>query len=248
MKEIYNLNAQQREEELQKILTKYMASQSENTRKTKWKNEEFVRNVIKKHIKYLTIERNKGIEDEKAIINEGDAYRYLNLYNTKSRPNIEKLTTVLNFLDEANHIGKENANKILKGFGKIVQSDLEKLALKIRIVNAFDYMERMIENPSKFTISPEYLYARLAYYQDKNGNISNIPASKVLSDKDEYSEFDKKKINPKRKEQLISLYSLSTFENISKVTSSTTSKTNTREPDETRKINEEEIKGIGEEK
>jgi len=73
-------------------------------------------------------------------------------------------------------------------------------------------MERMIENPSKFTLSPEYLYARLAYYQDMEGDITSIPASEVLGDKDKYEDGNRKQITQQRKAELLRLYSLPNFD------------------------------------
>lgn len=209
---IYNLKDEERIQLMENLVNKYTSSKSENSRKTKWKDKEFVEKVIKQHIKYLTVTRNEGITTKESLITEKDAFRYMDLYDTKKRPNFERLQELLNELDREKTIGKENANKILKGFGKIVENKKEKVLLQIKIINKFDYMDRMIEVPKKFILSPEYLYARLAYYQEKNGNISNIPASEVLGDKDKYEDGNRKQITQQRKAELISLYSLPDFD------------------------------------
>lgn len=209
---VYNLSDEERIRFKEYLIDKYTSSKSQNPRKTKWKDEEFVENVIKQHIKYLTVTRNDGITQKESLITEKDAFRYMDLYDTRKRPNFQTLQEILNLLDNVETIGRESANKILKNFGKIVENGKEKLLLQIKIINKFNYMDRMIENPSKFILSPEYLYARLAYYQDMNGDIRNIPASEVLGDKDKYTEGNKKQITGIRKLELLREYSLSDFD------------------------------------
>lgn len=216
MKEIvYNLSEEERENLIEGIIDKYTATSSEVSRNTKWKDRNFVRDIIKRHIKYLTINRNKGIKDETCIITEIDALKYLNLFNNRKRPNLNRLMQIAQILDEEESIGRENANTIIKEFGNISETDREKLLLKIKIIKKFNYMPNMIENPRKFSLSPEYLYARLCYYRRIHGDISELPASRVLSDKDEYTEGNKKKITDERKNQLLSTYKLEQMEDCS---------------------------------
>lgn len=210
---VYNLSEEERDRMIDAIIDKYTAPLSETPRKTKWKDRDFVRDVIKRHIKYLTVDRNKGIKDKSSIITEIDAIKYLNLFNNRKRPNLDRLMEVCQLLDEEQSIGNENTNTIIKEFGNISETDKEKLLLKIAIINKFNYMPMMIENPRKFSLSPEYLYARLSYYSKINGNISKLPASRVLSDKDEYTDGNKKKITDKRKSQLLSQYKLEQMDN-----------------------------------
>lgn len=210
---VYNLSEEKREKIIDAIIDKYTAPLSEVSRKTKWKDRDFVRDVIKRHIKYLTVDRNRNIEDESYIITEIDAIKYLNLFNNRKRPNLDRLMEVCEILDKEESIGKENTNTIIKEFGNISETDRDKLLLKIRIIKRFGYMPKMIENPRKFSLSPEYLYARLSYYSRINGDISTLPASRVLSDKDEYTDGNKKKITDRRKRELLSQYRLEQIDN-----------------------------------
>ena len=72
-KEIFNMTSEARNQAIEEIIDK-VSIDKKNTgksRKTKWKDRDFVREVILDYIKLLTIERNLNRED--AVITETEA-------------------------------------------------------------------------------------------------------------------------------------------------------------------------------
>lgn len=212
---IYNLTEVEREKYIRTIVEKLSVNskkkENEKSRNTKWKDKEFVKKVILEYVKYLTVNRNKDNTSAKAIITEKQAFEHLEkTFNFRSKPNLEKTKRILELLDK--NIDSDSANIILMKFGKIVDESEEKLQNKLDILKEFDYLEAAIDIPRKLAISPDYLYARLNYFtqmlkkQNPSAELKELKVSEVLSDKDPFTEGNKKRITMSRKVMIIEKY------------------------------------------
>lgn len=212
---IYNLTEDQRENYIEKIIKKISINPkkeaSAKSRNTKWKDKEFVRKVILEYVKFLTVHRNKDNTSNEAIITEKRAFEHIEkTFDFRSKPNLEKTKRILTVLD--NKLEPDSANIILMQFGKIVDESESKLEEKLEILKEFDYIEKIINSPKKLAISPEYLYARLNYFsqivklQIKDASLKDLDINDVLSDKDPYTDGNRKRITPGRKEEIIKIY------------------------------------------
>ena len=212
---IYTLTEAERELYIERITEKLSVNpkkeENEKTRNTKWKDKEFVRKVILEYVKYLTVNRNADSTSKKAIITDRQAFNHIEkTFNFRSKPNLEKTKRILSILDK--NIDSDSANIILMKFGKIVNESEEKLEDKLDILKEFDYLEPVIGMPRKFAISPEYLYARLNYFtqmirkEKPDAKLKSLAVSEVLSDKDPYTEGNKKKISTSRKILILEKY------------------------------------------
>ncbi len=189
---IFNLTPEQREEMIKAIITKVSTDpkmkDDTKTRNTKWKNKEFVRQVILDYVKLLTVKRNAMIVETEGLITEKEAFAiiYRN-FNFRNKPNPKKAEETLKILDE--YMPAEGTNKVFKGFPKIVTTASTEVKNRLEILRKYGYIPRIIENPKKLMASSSWIDSRLAYYENlirigsETRKLFEIPASEILSDK-----------------------------------------------------------------
>ena len=214
MIEVYNLTEEERKIRTQKLMDKLMNSGLDNTkRNTKWKNKEFVRTVIQEYLHFLLVERNKKLSnlEGRGVITEKEAFEHLEkTYNFRNKPNVDKTRDIMGKLDEDFSVA--DANYILKSHGKICNDSMENLEAKLKAISDYNYQEAIANTPQKLRASATWIKARLAYYTEmirigkETRNLSQIPASELLSDKDKFSEGNGKHISEARKATIKAQY------------------------------------------
>lgn len=193
--DIFNLTPEEREEMIQRIITRVSVDHNNikgKPRKTKWKDEKFVRGVILEYIKFLTTGRNADVNSEEGIIKENEAFSIIySNFNFRNKPNPQKARDTFEVLEE--FLSPMEANQIFKGFPKIVTTSLDELRKKLVLLQEYEYLQNICLDPKKLTGSYNWLLERLIQYTNmfEEGKetrlIGEIPASELLSDKDKFA-------------------------------------------------------------
>ena len=185
-KEIFNMTSEARNQVIEEIIDK-VSIDKKNTgksRKTKWKDRDFVREVILDYIKLLTIERNLNRED--TVIAETEALHMLfTTFNFRNKPDTKKARDTFEILDK--YMTMEQSNQVFMGFSKVVTTALQELDNKLEILERYRILERVISDPRKLMISYSTMSVSLSYYEKliKRGiekrKIEDIPIEELLT-------------------------------------------------------------------
>lgn len=190
--DIFNISMEEFDARIEKIVAKVSTDGNVGVRKTKWKDKDFVKGILTEYIEYMTIERNSFIEDEESMFKVSDALDHLEKnFNFKNKPSVKKLKDNFKILD--NNTSRDNANQIVKGFGKILCDSETTLTKKMKILNHFDFVPSVIKDPKRLISSPERIYSHLSYFNDmvsegkEERALNDIPISTIFGDKDPYN-------------------------------------------------------------
>lgn len=201
--EIFNLTPEEKSKIIEKIIDKVSinTNSSKKTRKTKWKDREFVSKVILDYVRILIVDRNLDITMPDAIITENEAFHILYTnFNFRNKPNPQKAIDVFKVLDK--YMTREQANQIFKNFPKVTTMSLEELERKLDISSQYGYLNNVISDPKKLIGSSSWLSAKLAYRT--NTVQKEIQTVKSLSDIKNAEEIKKKNFKEEIKVEVIS--------------------------------------------
>jgi len=212
---ILDVDMEKAKEQMSISAEKMRDSGAESKRKTKYKEEGYIEGRIEAYVIYLIEKRNESIIDENALIRLSVVLKQLGKYNFKKKiPTMQRVIRIFEVLDNTQNIGTTNANLIFISFPNILDENAENLSRKLEIVNQFNYMNQILQNPRKLMASIEWLYARLRYYSDmisqgkEKRPLQDIPASEILGDKDKFTTGEKNRMSQERKMKLLEQYQL----------------------------------------
>lgn len=190
---IFNLTPEKRNEMIEAIIDKASIDKNNTgkNRKTKWKDREFVRNIVLEYLRVLTVSRNVNIDDIAESISEGEALDILYTnFNFRNKINPQKAQSTFEVLDK--FMTKGEANQVFKAFPKITTGALDELRKKLELLTQYGYLQNVISDPQKLRGSLSWISERLAYYNaiiqsgKEQRKITEIPASELLSAREKH--------------------------------------------------------------